>query len=221
MKVFELEVDYDVDSNSPWGELFDDVELEEARPLYEARPLASTWRPMPATLHGAEQHAEFVYFTAGGWAVRPAARRVLKPVLGGAAEFLPLACETGDEFYALHPLQLADLGLNAVARRNEVSGNITDIRRYSFDPSALVGKVCFRVRHPVGSAAGPESGGSDVLVSPAVRDCIERHGFRGVRCVPVFPVDRCVAADGLRGPLIRGVRRCQVNRSSGCRVLPG
>lgn len=189
MNVFKLQVDYDALGDSPWGELFDQVELEETWPLYRSHPLAATWRPMPVTLHEAEQHAEFVYFTAGGWAVRPEARRALIPILGGAVEFLPLACDTGEEFHALHPLQLADLGPEAVARRNEVSGNITDIRRYSFDPAALVGKVCFRVRHPVGSAAGPESGGSDVLVSSVVRDCIERHGFLGVRCVPVFPVD--------------------------------
>jgi hypothetical protein len=70
-----------------------------------------------------------------------------------------------------------------------VSGNITVIHRYSFDPAAVGGLVCFRVRHPVGSAAGPGSGGSDVLVSPVVRECIERHGFRGVRCASVFPID--------------------------------
>jgi hypothetical protein len=188
MEVFALKVDYDADSNSPWGMVRDEVEPEESWPLYDARPLAPTWQPMPVTLHQVEQYAEFVYFTAGGWAVRPAARRVLEPVLGATAEFLPLACDTGDEFFALHPLQLADLGPDADARRNEVSGNITYIRQYSFEPDAIAGLVCFRVRHPVGSAAGPESGGSDVLVSPVVREYIERHGFRGVQCTSVFPV---------------------------------
>ncbi len=199
MEVFALKVDYDASGDAPWGMLRDEVELEETWPLYDGRPLAPVWRPMPVTLHEVQQHAEFVYFTAGGWAVRPVARRVLEPVLCGAAEFLPLACDTGDEFYALHPLQLADLGPDADARQNEVSGNITDVRRYSFEPAAIAGLVCFRVRHPIGSAAGPESGGSDVLVSLAVRECIERHGFRGVLCVPVFPIDE-------RWP--RRIRRC-------------
>jgi len=189
MEVFVLRVDFDADGNRPWGMLRDEVELEETWPLYDGRPLAPTWQPMTVTLHEADQHAEFVYFTAGGWAVRPAVRAALESVLGGAAEFLPLACDTGDEFFALHPLQLVELGPDADARRNEVSGNITDIRRYSFEPAALTGMLCFRVRHPVGSAAGPEAGGSEVLVSQAVRVCVERHGFRGVRCVPAFPVD--------------------------------
>jgi hypothetical protein len=189
MEVFVLKVNYNADGNSPWGMLRDEVDLEETWPLYDARPLTPTWLPMPVTLHDADEYAEFVYLTAGGWAVRPDARRELEPLLGGAAEFLPLACDTGDDFFALHPLQLTDLGPDADARRNEVSGNITQIRRYSFEPAALAGMVCFRVSHPVGSAAGPDAGGSDVLVSPAVRECIERCGFRGVRCVPAFPVD--------------------------------
>jgi len=189
MEVFALKVNYDAAGNSPWGMLRDEVDFEETWPLYDGRPLAPTWRPMPVTLHDADEYAEFVYLTAGGWAVRPDARRKLEPLLSGVAEFLPLACDTGDEFFALHPLQLADLSPDADARRNEVSGNITVIRRYSFEPAALLGMVCFRVRHPVGSAAGPDAGGSDVLVSEAIRECIERCGFRGVRCVPAFPVD--------------------------------
>lgn len=188
MEVFALQVDYDAGGNSPWGMLRDEVEIEETRPLYGRRPLAPTWKPMPVTLHDAERLAEFVYLTAGGWAVRPAARRVLEPLMGGAAEFLPLACDTGDEFYALHPLQLADLGPDAVARRNEVSGNIVVIRSYSFEPAALVGMSCFRVRHPPGSAAGPESGAGDVLVSRVVRECMEQHGFKGVRFMRAYPV---------------------------------
>jgi hypothetical protein len=189
MEVFALQVDYDAEGNSPWGMLRDEVEIEETWPMYNRRPLAPNWQPMRVTLHEAHQYADFVYFTAGGWAVRPPARQSLEPILGVAAEFLPLACHSGDEFFALHPLQLADLGSGAVARRNEVSGNTTFIRRYSFEPSSVVGKVCFRVGNSVGSAAGPDSGCSEVLVSSAVRDCIERLSFRGVRCIRVFPVD--------------------------------
>jgi hypothetical protein len=190
MEVSALSVDYDADGNSPWGMLVEEVELEATWPLCDGRPLAPSWRPMPVSLHEADEYAEFVWFSSCGWAVRPEARRALEPVLGGAAEFLPLACDTGDEFFALHPLQLIDLGPDADARRNEVSGNITVIRRYSFEPADLAGMVCFRVRHPVGSAARPDAGVSgDVLVSPEVRECIERCGFRGVRCVSAFPVD--------------------------------
>lgn len=189
MDIFALQVDYDARGNSPWGTLHDEADLDDTRPLWRNRPLAPTWRPMPARLYGARAVSDFVSFTAGGWAVRAEARRALEPLLGDNAEFLPLDCDPDEGFHALHPLQLADLGPEAVVRRNEVSGNITVIDRYSFEPSTLVGMVCFRARHPPGSAAGPHSGTSDVLVSQPVRECIEQHGFRGVRCVQVAPVD--------------------------------
>jgi hypothetical protein len=189
VEVYALQVDYDVNGNSPWGMMTDEVDLDETWSLYDARALLQTWRPMPVTLHKGEQVADFVYFTAGGWAIRPTVRLALEPVLNGAVEYLPLACNTGEKFFSLHPLQLADLGPNSDVNCNRVSGNITVIRKYSFKSEELAGMVCFRVRHPVGSSAGPEAGCSDVLVSPQVKSCIELHSFRGVRCVKVFPTD--------------------------------
>lgn len=189
MKVFCLKVDYDADGNCPWGMLRADGALEDSWPLYDSRPLARAWKPMFVTLHDVEEYAEFVYFTAGGWAVRPEARRLLEPVVGEAAEFLPLECDKGDEFFALHPLQLAELGPDADAHQNRISKNITTVRRYSFDAASIAGMACFRARQPVGSAAGPNSGCSDVLVSDTVQEHIAQSGFRGICCVPAFPID--------------------------------
>jgi hypothetical protein len=189
MEVYRLEVDYDASGDSPWGEVRSLGEHQELWPLSRIHPLASDWQPMEVTLAEAEERADFVRFSGGGWAVRPEALRVLEPLLTGAAEFLPLMCDTGDEFFALHPLELVDLGPDAEASRNRVSGNITWVHRFSFDPKNLVGKKCFRIRHPKGSAAGPTSGGSDVLVSDAIYKHILGFGFRGIRFVQAFPLD--------------------------------
>jgi hypothetical protein len=129
-------------------------------------------------------------FGPGYWAVRVAASRALEPILGQAAEFLPLVCESGEDLVALHPVQLAELGPDTEGARNPVTGRFTWIRRYSFEPAALAGMVYFKGHEPIPFPDGSYSGVGDVLVPCSVRDRIEELGLAGCRLEPVFPVDK-------------------------------
>ena len=214
MEIFSLQVDYTARGSNPWDTVHARCDLECLFPLGRNRPLAAEWQPLPVQLRSARQRADAMLFGPGYWAIRLAASRALSPILGPAVEFLPLLCESGEELVALHPLQLAEIGPGTEGSRNAVTGCLTWVRRYDFEPAALDGMVCFQAREseaviravadrlrragmvctqdrePGSAGDSVYSGLGDVLVPEAVRERLERLGLSGWRFEQVFPVDK-------------------------------
>jgi hypothetical protein len=190
VEIFSLQVDYTPRGSNPWDTVHAACDLVRLFPLHRNRPLAAEWQPLPVRLNTAKRRADAMRLGASHWAVRLAASRALAPILGPAAEFLPLACESGEELVALHALQMAELGPGAEGSRNPVTGRLDWVRRYDFEPAALAAMVCFRAREPVPIGDGVFLGIGAVLVPDPVRERIEGLGVAGWRFEQVFPMDK-------------------------------
>lgn len=183
MQVFKLNIAYDEEGNSPWDALWYDGDEEDIEVLDCQMRLGAVWKSPQIRFEKRDQTPD-VYGFQTYFAVSERIRDRLLPIVEEAVEFLPLSVDAVTPLFALHPLFRADLDERAIVSKNSVSGNISVIRSYSFNPEELQDAIpIFQVRQPNGSKARnagyPCSG---VLVSQDVVEVFEQSGVLGVVC---------------------------------------
>jgi hypothetical protein len=97
----------------------------------------------------------------------------LCPLIGRVVEALPLICPGDQPYFAINALDIVDcLDLaHTTLSRNEISGNITDVRDHHFKIERLEGKHFFKT---------PQTKALEVLVSDEFRRIVESHGLKGL-----------------------------------------
>jgi hypothetical protein len=195
-KDYKIETDYNEDLNSPWDALWYGGDYEDLNVLLGQLRLHAVWKAPEVRVQLRDRRPDFYVFQ-GHWAVTDAVRSFLLPLVKDTVAFLPITvandaplfAATSNEapLFVVHPRLRCDLDGGAVVSCNEVSGNITVIRQYSF-PAGQPTMHIFQLRHPVGSHSR-DAGIAylSVLVSREFKELCEHHGVRGVRWPQVFP----------------------------------
>jgi hypothetical protein len=149
---FWIDTDWDATFNSAWHALW--YEDDEALGCLDGSlPLAAIWKP-PAVTHEKRVKRPDVYSFVLHYAVTESVRDLWAPIVRDEAEFLPLAVPRIAPVYVVHPLWPVDFDERAEVSCNGVSGNITVVRKYSFNFDEYDGpRHLFRMRQAKGSAA--------------------------------------------------------------------
>ncbi|MFQ3616502.1 MAG: DUF1629 domain-containing protein [Cyanobacteriota bacterium] len=154
--------------------------------LGEPRPLGDAWQPPSARFIRDEEVIKEIpddtppppYLRDGAFsryhgvlALSEHAVEVLSPLIGTAAELLPLDCEEG-AFYLLNVLLVLDC---FDRERAEIvyreDGSIRTVRRYAFQAGCLDGKHIFRL---------PSHNYSRIYISQTFKDTAEQNGLKGL-----------------------------------------
>jgi hypothetical protein len=163
---------------------------ENVRPaaLGQPRSLLSVWQPPSARFIRDDEVLKEVpddptppppYLRDGDFseyhgvlALSARAREALLPMIGDAAELLPLQCEEGD-FYLLNVLQVLDC---LDRERSDITywddGSIRSVRRFAFQASCLDDKHIFKL---------PLHNYSRIYVSQLFKDSVEQQALKGLR----------------------------------------
>jgi hypothetical protein len=132
--------------------------------------LAASWKPVEVEVLRGKKRGDHPYLSPGVPVVNERAWKVLKPIVGGAVEALPL--RAGDVRYlALNVtvvLDALDLTASEVARFP--SGGIMSVRKFVLRPEVVKGHDIFKVR---------EAELKYVLVSDRFKAAVEQHRLRG------------------------------------------
>jgi hypothetical protein len=111
-------------------------------------------------------------------------RDLLVPIVRDDAEFLPVVVPEVGVLFVVHPLWPQEFDMHADVECNEVSGNITTVRRYSFtfDPRTSEGpRHLFRMRQAKDSAARDHGSTMSALIaSEKVKLACERAAATGI-----------------------------------------
>jgi hypothetical protein len=180
---FVIDTAWDETRNSPWDALWYEGEHDALDCLGGSLPLEAIWKPPPVELERRLKRPDIYCFELH-YAVTERVRNLFAPVVQEEAEFLPLAVPEIDPVFVVHPLWPVDFDESAEVRCNEVSRNITVVRKYSFtlDPDQYNGpRHLFRMRQAKGSAA--RDGGitlNDLIVSEVIKAVCEEHGISGI-----------------------------------------
>ncbi|MCZ2076091.1 MAG: hypothetical protein LC130_13960 [Bryobacterales bacterium] len=181
MRVYLMDTDYDEAWNSPWDAVWYDGDQEDMDALHCQMRLGAIWRP-PTVRVEKRLRTPDIYVFLLNFAVSEHAKEILSTVVQDTAEFLPLSTDVGETLFVLHPLWRAELDERAVVSKGSGSGNITVVRKYSFDLRDFDEPMpIFQARQAVGSAArdaGAPCPG--VLVSDEFRLACVANGLRGV-----------------------------------------
>jgi hypothetical protein len=145
--------------------------------------LAAIWKAPPVKLERSLKRPDVFSFVLH-YAVTERVRDLFAPIVREEAEFLPLAVPRFEPVFVVHPLWPVDFDESAEVLCNEVSRNITEVRKYSFtlDPDQYDGpRHLFRMRQAKGSAARDHgSTMSSLIVSEVIKAVCEEHGLTGI-----------------------------------------
>lgn len=187
MQVYKISTAYDEDGNSPWDAIWYDGDDEDLDVLGCPMRLGAIWSS-PQTRLEKRNKTPDIYAFQLYYAVSERVKAQLLPIVEDTAEFLPLSTDSAEPLFVLHPLLRLDLDERAVVLKNSVSGNITVIKKYSFDPHDFEERIpIFQVRQGLGSVA--RSAGfpcTGVLVCRDVFKVHQKNRFRGVTIDKVF-----------------------------------
>jgi hypothetical protein len=182
VKYYLIETDWDETHNSPWDAVWHDLDWRALICLRGSLPLAAIWKSPPVRLERRRRRPDVFGFELH-YAVTPAVRDLLVPLVKDEAEFLPLDVPGLGPLFVVHPLWPVDFDDRAEVSPDD-GGNITVVRRYSFtlDPAADDGpRHLFRMRQAKGSEAR-DSGLtlSGLIASEKVKRAAERAEVRGI-----------------------------------------
>jgi len=183
VKYYLIDVDYDAKGNAPWDAVWHTLSYDALDCLRGSLPLAAIWKS-PKTILNRQKKRPDVFDFLSHFAVTKAVRDLLAKIVGEEAEFLPLKVPELDLLFVIHPLWPIDFDKRAVVQCNEVSGNITAVRKYSFtiDPSKYDRpRHLFRMRQAKDSAA--RNAGSTLtplIVSETVKEAMQKAKVQGI-----------------------------------------
>jgi hypothetical protein len=183
VEYYVIETDWDESLNSPWDALWDDLPYDALGCLDGSLPLAAVWKSPRVTLETRAKRPDVFGFVLH-YAVTEAVRDLIGPIVGEESEFLPLEVPEVGPLYVIHPLWPVEFDDRADVGRNEVSGNISVVRKYSFtlDPDRYDGqRHLFRMLQAKGSA-GRDHGCtlSRLIVSGKIKSAADKAGIRGI-----------------------------------------
>jgi hypothetical protein len=181
MEFFRLEAAYDTTGNSSWDALWYDGDDEDLDALSCQMRLGPVWKSPLVRLETRDRRPD-VYQLHLYFAFTQRVSEVLSALVQESAEFLPLRLPGSKRVYVMHVLSRVDLDTHALVDRNKVSGNITDVRKYSFVKQQIRDAIhVFQIRQAAGSA-GRDAGYavSTVLVSSKFKDICEQHQVQGI-----------------------------------------
>ena len=158
-----------------WVLPVDDGDLE-AMGFGTMERLAPSWTPIEVyILHRDGRtrmvHAEMPWHGSGTLIMRRAAAEVIRPLVEGQAELLPLRCDE-DQLWALHVTEVRD-ALDEDASdivRFPSSGRILTVRTHVFRPEQLDGARCFKL---------PQMPRGRLYLAGDLADTIEAAGLSG------------------------------------------
>ncbi len=181
MEFFRLEAAYDATGNLPWDALWYDGDDEDLDALSCQMRLGPVWKSPLVRLETRDRRPDAYEFHLY-FAFTRRISEVLSGLVEDSAEFLPLRLPGSKRIFVMHTLSRVDLDAHALVDRNKVSGNITDVRKYSFVKQQMRdGMHVFQIRQAAGSA-GRDAGYavSTVLVSSKFRDICEQYHVQGI-----------------------------------------
>ncbi|MEM7758157.1 MAG: DUF1629 domain-containing protein [Cyanobacteria bacterium P01_A01_bin.40] len=128
------------------------------------------WRPIPVTIDRMEKSGEFPALSTA-IVFSQKALQILKPLVEGSVEFLPLQCDSG-EFVMLKITDIADCldYTRAEVKRFPSSGRVMQVISYAFRKNCLDNKIIFKI---------PEQK-ARVYVSQRFKDCVENNQLEGL-----------------------------------------
>jgi hypothetical protein len=183
MEYFLIDTDWDENLDSPWDALWDEAKFGALDCLGGSLPLDAIWKAPPVKLERRVKRPD-VYSFVLHYAVTERVRDLFAPIVRGEAEFLPLAVSKMNPVFVVHPLWPVDFDEGAEVQCNEVSRNITVVRKYSFtlDPDQYDGpRHLFRMRQAKGSAARDHGFTlKSLIVSEVIKAVCEEHGVAGI-----------------------------------------
>jgi hypothetical protein len=182
MNYYEIGTAWD-ECLTAWDALWDDLPFRALDCLDGSLPLAAIWKSPPVRLGKGEKRPD-VYGFVLHYAVTKKVRDLFAPIVGEEAEFLALDVPEFGGLFVIHPLWPVDFDERAEVSCNSVSGNITEVRRYSFtlDPREYDGpRHLFRMKQAKGSAG--RDGGftlSRLIASEKIKRASEDAGVAGI-----------------------------------------
>lgn len=182
MKYYLIDTDWDETHNSPWDAVWHDLGWRALDCLHGSLPLAAIWKSPPVRLEKRLKRPDVFGFELH-YAVTPAVRDLLAPIVKEEAEFLPLDVPALGTLFVVHPLWPVDFDDRAEVSPDD-GDNITVVRKYSFtlDPDAYFGpRHLFRMRQAKGSAARDHGATlNELIVSEKVKRAAEQAKVTGV-----------------------------------------
>ena len=138
--------------------------------------LAASWTPIEVIILHRDgrtrlEHAEMPWHGSSTLIMRRAAAEVMRPLVEGQAEVLPLRCDE-DQLWALHVTEVRD-ALDEDASdivRFSSSGRIMTVRNHVFRPEQLEGARCFKL---------PQTPRGPIYLAGDLADAVEAAGLSG------------------------------------------
>ncbi len=181
---------YHPDANDFAGLGFEEPERERVIAMRSKDfPLASEWEPPAAHVfdeddYGVEDsglEGDFPTLMDFGRipVVSQRAWDVLKPLIGGVCELLPIVYPGGKPFFLLHVMKTIDaLGeARSRVRRSKIGDcRITRIFEYAFHEDRLAGQHIFKL---------PLASGGELFIDDEFRRTVEENGLKGLLFDPL------------------------------------
>ena len=150
----------------------------------KARGCGDPWKPIWMYMLTTDaqgnprQPADMPWHGSGTMVLKDRARRVLEPVLGEDAEWLPGYDSNGEDLWLVHAWRVVDAldEEHSDVERFKSSGRIMRVRRYVLHDEAVKGVRCFRLPQQL----------SRILVTDEVASAVSAAGLHGTRFVPIW-----------------------------------
>ena len=153
-------------------------DIEYFKSHFVGSPMAETWEP-PTDLrwiYKSRKVRDFVSWFHGAPVISERARQVLRPLLDGHTEILPLITVKGRQYYAVNVLTVVDCldrDKSVIWYTKDGSGRILDIRQHVFDPERTQPVPIFKI---------PESTSAVFVTRPFV-DAVIKAQLAGAQFV--------------------------------------
>lgn len=158
----------------------DAMQTIELRSRQRGDPWKPVWMYMIMTdpEGGPREPADMPWHSAGTMVLKDRARRVLEPVLGEDAEWLPGYDSDGGELWLVHPWRIVDAldEEHSDVERFKDSTKIMRVRKYALRAEALAGLRCFRLLQQ------PHR----MFVTDEVASAVRVAGLHGTSFVPIW-----------------------------------
>lgn len=201
MKVLRLRPDYDYLSFYTWNpEEYSGKELHSSRLLgIGGSRRAASWEPL--NLYPEEvgrERGDFAYLLSCNFAVGEHALGILRPILEGACEFLPLAPYKGETYHLLNVLDVTDclshetttwISPRVDPSKPEATESLKSISidEYSFDVSKLPNSGLFRI--PEEKNVGELTVSGLLPIEQEFKATVEREGLTGLKFETIWSED--------------------------------
>ena len=145
--------------------------------IYKGKPLAKGWKPPSVRRDSRFRPGDFPSLYGPVPIFSERAWIGLQPLIEGAVEGLPIKHPSGDNYFAIHVLDVVDaLDRKKSAVKLYADGGVMRVVNYCFKSKPLKGKQIFRI---------PESVYLEVLVSETFKKRVEELKLKGVLFKPL------------------------------------